>query len=142
MWAAPGDKPRRNCRFLLVDDDAQNLDALREALVPLGHHVDTALSGVEALEKLQSGRLYDVVLCDLAMPGMNGWEVARRALEIAPDLEFYIATGWGGQFEAETPRDPPVSGVLSKPINLAEVEQIAAKVRARDKRSTAARGAS
>ena len=113
------------CHFLLVDDDVQNLDALKESLTLKGYKVDTAHSGAEAIEKLRSGSAYDVVLCDLGMPGMNGWEVARQALEIAAKLNFYIVTGWGRQIEKEKPSSLSISGVLSKPVDLDEIEQIA-----------------
>jgi hypothetical protein len=58
------------------------------------------------------------------MPGMNGWEVARDAWHNDPNLNFYIVTGWGGQGEARIPPDLPVRGVLSKPIDLAELGRI------------------
>jgi signal transduction histidine kinase/CheY-like chemotaxis protein len=116
----------RSCRFLLVDDDAENLDSLTENLVRRGHQVDAALSGPQALEKLRSGAVYDVILCDLGMPGMSGWEVARLAREIAAGVDFYIVTGWGREIEGEIPASVSVSGVLAKPIDLNEVARIAA----------------
>jgi signal transduction histidine kinase/CheY-like chemotaxis protein len=112
-------------RFLLIDDDVRNLDALREGLAVKGHTVDTALSGPEGIEKIRSGSSYDVVLCDLGMPGMNGWEVAREANQIVDKLNFYIITGWGRQIEAEKPPSISISGVLTKPVDLDVIEQIA-----------------
>ena len=60
-----------------------------------GHEVETALSGSDAIARLRADPAYDIILCDLSMPGMNGWEVARQAREIAKDVNFYIVTGWG-----------------------------------------------
>ncbi|MBV8771995.1 MAG: response regulator [Deltaproteobacteria bacterium] len=114
----------RRCCFLLVDDDLRNLEALKELLLLRGHRVDTAQSGAEALKKMRSTSAYDIVLCDLAMPAMNGWEVARNALQSDPNLNFYIVTGWGEQIEANIPPDLPVRGVLSKPIDLTEIGRI------------------
>ena len=116
------------CCFLLVDDDVENLKALKEVLLLRGHHADTAQSGSEALEKIATATVYDVVLCDLAMPGINGWEVAQAALQSNPNLNFYIVTGWGEQAQSEIPAHVSVRGVLSKPIDLAKVERIAALV--------------
>jgi len=65
------------------------------------------------------------------MPGMNGWEVARQAREIAKDANFYIVTGWGREIEREIPPLLSVSGVLSKPIDLNEIGRIAALAHAR-----------
>ena len=115
-------------RFLLVDDDAQNLSALGEVLRLTGHRAETALSGAEAVKKLRSSAVYDAVLCDLGMPGMNGWEVAGKAHEIAPDLPFYIVTGWSAEFGEKPPL--PVSGVLSKPVNPVQIQRIVAALAA------------
>jgi CheY-like chemotaxis protein len=79
-----------------------------------------------SLETIGPGSVYDIVLCDLAMPGINGWEVARVALQTNPNLNFYIVTGWGEQVQSEIPRNLPVRGVLSKPIDLGKLERIAA----------------
>jgi signal transduction histidine kinase/CheY-like chemotaxis protein len=110
--------------FLLIDDDSENLAALKEALVLRGHKADTALSGAEGLEKIRSG-VYDVVLCDLAMSGVNGWEVARVALAKNPNLNLYIVTGWGQETRSHIPPNLPIRGVLSKPIDLGELERTA-----------------
>lgn len=117
-----------HCFFLLVDDDLRNLEALKEVLLLRGHHADTARSGPEAIEKIEATSPYDIVLCDLAMPGMNGWEVARVALGREPKLNFYIVTGWGEQLESAIPPDLPVRGVLSKPIDLNALEHIIEQV--------------
>jgi signal transduction histidine kinase/CheY-like chemotaxis protein len=119
------------CRFLLVDDDAENVDSLREILLRDGHEADTALSGAEAIAKLRSGSTYDAVLCDLGMPGMTGWEVAREVRRIAAEVPFYILTGWGREVERQIPPSLSVSGVVTKPIDLNELRRIAAASRAR-----------
>jgi signal transduction histidine kinase/CheY-like chemotaxis protein len=117
----------RGCRFLLVDDDEENLKALRGVLITSGHQADTANSGAAALEKLSDGAAYDVILCDLGMPVMNGWETARRVLKIKPSQPFYLVTGWGQQIEpAQTP--VAVSGIISKPIDPAEIDRIVAQL--------------
>ena len=116
------------CCFLLVDDDLRNLEALKEILLMRGHYADTARSGPEAIEKIHPSSPYDIVLCDLAMPGMNGWEVARLALRREPNLNFYIVTGWGEQLESVIPADLPVRGVLSKPIDLNVLDRIIEQV--------------
>jgi len=118
----------KGCRLLLIDDDVKNLEALKEVLRLRGHYADTARSGTEALGKIRSSSVYDIVLCDLAMPGINGWEVARVALQTNPQLNFYIVTGWGEQLQSEIPPNLPVRGVLSKPIDLGKLDRIVATV--------------
>jgi CheY-like chemotaxis protein len=111
-------------RFLIVDDDVENLDALKEVLISGGHSVDTAMSGAEALEKLRLRSDYDVVLCDLNMPGTSGSDVARRSSEFASTPEFFIVTGWDAQARSAFPPNSGVSAILTKPIGLADIDRI------------------
>ena len=115
-------------QFLIVDDDVENLDALKEVLISGGHSVDTAMSGAEALEKLRLRSDYDVVLCDLNMPGASGWDVARRSSEFASTADFFIVTGWDAQARFAFPPDSRVSAILSKPIGMADIDRIVATV--------------
>ena len=63
--------------ILVVDDISQNNDLLEAYLVPQGYEVIKAVSGEEALEKLASNQI-DLILLDVMMPGMDGFEVTRR----------------------------------------------------------------
>ena len=63
--------------ILVVDDISQNNDLLEAYLVPQGYEVIKALSGEEALEKLAANQI-DLILLDVMMPGMDGFEVTRR----------------------------------------------------------------
>ena len=65
-----------NVPILVVDDDPNSLDIARTYLESRGYTVATALDGKEALAKLEQVRP-GVVLLDVMMPGMDGWEVAR-----------------------------------------------------------------
>lgn len=68
-------------RILLVDDDAPSTDALREILENAGHAVATAENGRVALEALRSGDGFCVILLDIMMPVMNGYEFRKEQLE-------------------------------------------------------------
>jgi signal transduction histidine kinase/CheY-like chemotaxis protein len=126
--AAPARSPLGRCRFLIIDDNAENLAALKDKLALRGHFADTASSGSEGIEKLRSPARYDVVLCDLGMPGMNGWEVARKASKVAPHTRFYIVTGWTHRIAGQAPADLALAGVLAKPINPEDIDRIAAEL--------------
>jgi putative two-component system response regulator len=63
--------------ILVVDDEPQNLELLEAYLVPQGYEIVKAANGEEALEKLFSNQI-DVMLLDVMMPGMDGFEVIRR----------------------------------------------------------------
>ncbi|HEX7320634.1 MAG TPA: HD domain-containing phosphohydrolase [bacterium] len=68
---------KANPVILIVDDQLQNIDLLEAYLVPQGYEIVKAANGEEALEKL-SGNQIDLILLDVIMPGMDGFEVTRR----------------------------------------------------------------
>src|SRR5665811_707510 len=63
--------------ILVVDDQPQNIELLEAQLVPQGYEIIKAANGAEALGKI-SGNQIDLVLLDVMMPGMDGFEVTRR----------------------------------------------------------------
>ena len=68
-------------RVLLVDDDVSTVEALRLLLERAGHRVTTAENGREALERLQEPERCCVILLDLMMPVMNGYEFRQEQLK-------------------------------------------------------------
>jgi CheY-like chemotaxis protein len=68
------DISRSRRKVLLVDDSSEVRAALGAALQNAGYEVETATSGLEALEKLRWGLRPCAILLDLQMPGMNGWD--------------------------------------------------------------------
>lgn len=78
--------------ILLVDDDADYLRAFRNFLVGEGLMVQCAANGEEALSLLQDSSIH-LMITDLNMPGMDGIELARKALELKPDLPIILSTG-------------------------------------------------
>jgi len=75
-----GVSPAGEGRVLLIDDTAFFREVVRRYLEAEGWQVDTAADGDEGLERLLQG-CHDLVICDIEMPGRNGWEVARQARE-------------------------------------------------------------
>lgn len=78
--------------ILLVDDDADYLRILRNFLVGEGLLVQCAADGEEALILLQDSSIH-LMITDLNMPGMDGIELASKALAIKPDLSIILTTG-------------------------------------------------
>jgi len=115
--------PNTHFRFLIVDDEIENLNALKELLVARGHSVDAVSSGTEAVVKLASGLAYDAVLCDLDMPQVSGWDVARHAHQLASAPQFFIVTGWDQYPKSPLPSDVRIAAVISKPIGLADIDR-------------------
>jgi PAS domain S-box-containing protein len=112
---AMAEEDSEGTRVLLVDDQQDILDAVSEMISALGHRVDTALGGAAALERLAE-RHYDLLLTDLGMPGMDGRELARRAVAARPGLRAALFTGWSIDAEGERPEG--ISAILSKPVTM------------------------
>ena len=86
--------PRRAARVLLVDDEPQVLSALTELPQAAGHEVSAAAGGAAALKIYTPGR-YDVVMTNVGMAGMNGWEVTERVRALDARVPVVFITGWG-----------------------------------------------
>ncbi len=81
-------------RILLVDDEEDFIKILSERLTLRGFQIATALTGEQALEKIKEYN-YDVVILDIAMPGMDGLEALKKIKDIKPLTEVIMLTGHG-----------------------------------------------
>ena len=79
-------------RVLIVDDEPEFLEALAERLRMRGLRVETARSGLEALNKAAEGT-YDAVILDLVMPGLDGIETLKHLKAERPDFQVILLTG-------------------------------------------------
>jgi PAS domain S-box-containing protein len=114
--------PRRIARVLVVDDDPQVLATLAELLRSLGHGVTAVPSGPAGLAAHGRDR-FDVVLTNLGMAGMNGWEFAERLRAVDRQVALLFITGWGLR-EEDNPRLSAlkVQRCLFKPIPPADLD--------------------
>lgn len=80
--------------ILIIDDEKSIRNTLKEILEYEGHKVDEAPDGQAGIEKLENLD-FDVVLCDIKMPKMDGMEVLVKAAEVAPDTPFIMISGHG-----------------------------------------------
>ncbi len=106
-------------RILLIDDDPQVRAVIGELLTMNGHTVITAGGGLEGLARLDGDDVIDLVLTDLGMPGMTGWDVARAAKARRPDIRVGIITGWGEEERSRFEEQAVADFVLQKPITRA-----------------------
>ncbi len=102
-------------RILLVDDDPRLLRALTDLLQDYGHVVVSAGSGAEALDFLR-GDSIDLIVTDLGMPGMTGWELAAEVKRLSPEIPVYLMTGWGEEVATDE-RSRLVDRILAKPVS-------------------------
>jgi PAS domain S-box-containing protein len=116
--ATQGGEPgiERKGRILLVDNDPQVLSILGEMLKDAGHHVLPVPSGPEALRVfVPSG--FDLVITNVGMPGMSGWDVAEQLRARDPNVPVIFITGWGLQEEDQARcRRLGISALLFKPV--------------------------
>jgi signal transduction histidine kinase/CheY-like chemotaxis protein len=117
-------------RVLVIDDEMQVRHTLVEILESQGHTVMQAASGQEGLAVLQREEVVDVVLTDLGMPDMTGWDVARQVQEKWPQLPVGLITGWGEQDLSPEQRGR-VNFILSKPFDRALLRETLAPIQRR-----------
>jgi CheY-like chemotaxis protein len=116
--------PRPARRILVVDDDAGNRETLTELLGLSGHDVVAASSGQDALEVArQSERTFDVALIDLAMPDMDGVELARLLRAQDPALRIALVTGWEPSAVDGTADPGLIEAIFRKPIDLPAINR-------------------
>jgi signal transduction histidine kinase/ActR/RegA family two-component response regulator len=106
-------------RVLVVDDNVDAADSLAEVLKALGHQVEVAHEGTAALAAA-SNRPPEVVLLDLGLPGMDGYEVARRLRTAHPgdSIRLIALTGYGQEADRARARQAGFDVYLVKPADL------------------------
>jgi two-component system nitrogen regulation response regulator NtrX len=104
-------------RVLIIDDEKSIRNTLKEILEYEGYSVDEAADGHAGLEKLND-ESYDVVLCDIKMPKMDGLEVLSKAQDICPDTPFVMISGHGTLETAVEATKKGAYDFISKPPDL------------------------
>jgi signal transduction histidine kinase len=125
--AALPPRSARGARVLVIDDEPEVRSVLREMLVSFGHTVVEAASGEEGLACCESGPV-DVILTDVSMPGMSGWDVADACKRRFPHVPLGFVTGWGDRLDQEKTLRSGVRFVLSKPFGPVDVQALVAGV--------------
>ncbi|MDC3989144.1 PAS domain S-box protein [Polyangium jinanense] len=127
--ASAASHPTASRRILLVDDNPDVAESLSMLLRIAGHEVHTVHDGPAALEAARTFRP-EVVLLDIGLPGMNGYEVARR-LRQDPDQGQAILvalTGYGHDEDRRRTKEAGFSAHLVKPVDLVKLDAILASV--------------
>jgi len=110
----------RNMRtffVLVVDDEELARSNIEHVLLKLGHQVDTACSGMEALQKMEA-REYDLVITDLKMEKMNGQQLLETIKRISPSTEIIMVTGYATVDSAVDALTKGAAYYLPKPFKL------------------------
>jgi PAS domain S-box-containing protein len=114
-------------RVLVVDDNADAAESLAEIAALLGHEVDVALDGPSAIEKARLNRP-DVVLCDIGLPGMSGYDVARvlRA-EGGAGMQLVAVSGYAQPEDVSRAIDAGFDEHVAKPADPERIHRLLAR---------------
>lgn len=123
-----GDITGHSANILVIEDEKVILDMMRVILESRGHNVFVAQDSSVGM-KMYEKNTYDIVLCDLAMPKSNGWQVARFVKESdsvrkKPKTPVVLITGYELDTGAIDYRSEGVDYILNKPIEFAELHKI------------------
>jgi two-component system cell cycle response regulator CpdR len=106
--------------ILVVDDDRTMLELVKRILEREGNVVHCVASGEEALEQIKE-KTFSLMITDLNMPGLDGLELARKGLEIAPLMPIIMDTGRISPKIIRLAREIGISKVLAKPFLVKEL---------------------
>lgn len=110
---------KEEIKILLVDDEKPFVDTLAERLAMRGFVAQVAYDGSEALKAVEQP--IDVIVLDLRMPGMDGFEVLRSVKKSNPLVQVIILTGHGGDAEEQTAYRMGAYNFLRKPMDIDEL---------------------
>ena len=121
--------PPKGLRVLVVDDNHDAAEVLSMLLESIGVNVQTVNSGPAALAALP-GYQPNVILMDIGMPGMNGYEVARRIREQPQynDIKMIALTGWGQEEDRRQSEDAGFDHHLTKPVDFKLLKELIASL--------------
>jgi PAS domain S-box-containing protein len=115
----------KEARVLVIDDEEFVRNVLSRIFQKANHHVTLAANGEEGI-RLFKENAFDLVVTDLGMPGLSGWDVCKAIKEIAPDAPVGMITGWGMEVDEQKMKQNGLDFVISKPFDFSSVINAAA----------------
>lgn len=106
--------------ILIIEDDTSILRGLKDNLEFEGYKVITETNGTEGL-KLAREKDADLLLLDIMLPGMNGYEICRRVKKEKPDLQIIMLTARGSEMDKVSGLDTGADDYITKPFSLPEL---------------------
>jgi DNA-binding response OmpR family regulator len=114
-----------NHRILVVDDNRDNAESLARLLQLMGHETAIAYDGLSAVDSVDAFRP-EIVLLDVGLPGLDGYEVARRirAQSWGKDMTLIAVTGWGQAEDRRRSREAGFDHHMVKPVDFGELGKV------------------
>ncbi|MBC8392049.1 MAG: response regulator [Deltaproteobacteria bacterium] len=121
--------PNGDESILFVDDEKAVVEVVSLMLEHLGYSVTARTSSMEALEvfKAQPDK-FDLVITDMTMPNMTGDRLARKLMEIRPDVRIILCTGFSDLIDEDKAKGIGIRAFVMKPIMVREIAEIIRKV--------------
>ncbi len=119
-------KQGRQARILVIDDEEVVRSVLSRTLAKVNHQVTLAANGEKGIQLFKEEK-FDMVLTDLGMPGMSGWEVCRMVKKISPDTPVGMITGWGAEMSQSKMDEYGLDFLISKPFDLNQILNVVAE---------------
>ena len=119
-------KKSKEARILVIDDEESVRSVLSRILTQVKHQVHVARDGEEGIRLFDEGE-FDMVLTDLGMPGMSGWEVCKAIKKRSPQTPVGMITGWGMEIEEEKMKEAELDFLISKPFDFKQIVTTVAK---------------
>ncbi len=118
------DKEGNSYNILVVDDEPSYRKTIKRLLKREGHSVTLAEDGIDGLRILEN-KEFDMVLTDINMPNMNGWEFLEKLDALYPDLPAAIITGYLEKSDVTNSKvDSSTRKILRKPIKLKDIREL------------------
>ncbi|HKK11155.1 MAG TPA: PAS domain S-box protein [Bacteroidales bacterium] len=114
--------------ILLVEDDPDNMEYLNALMKKTGGNIHRAIDGNQALEEYQHNKNISIVLMDIKLPGMDGYEATRRLKSINPDLKIIAQTAHAMAEDVNKAKEAGCDSYISKPINKADLYALIRKL--------------
>jgi CheY-like chemotaxis protein len=119
-------KKGKEGRILVIDDEEPVRKVLSKILSQVNHQVKVTRNGEEGIQLVKE-KEFDIVLTDLGMPGISGWEVCKIVKKMYPHLPVGMITGWGMELDQEKVEETGVDFVVSKPFDFNQILQVVAE---------------
>lgn len=124
--SSPSIKKGRKARILVIDDEEFVRNVLYQTLAQEDHQVTLAENGEKGIQLFKEKK-FDMVLTDLGMPGMSGWDVCRQVKEMSPNTPVGMITGWGMETSRKEMEKYGLNFIISKPFDLNKILNVVAE---------------
>ncbi|MCB0392246.1 MAG: response regulator [Bdellovibrionales bacterium] len=107
--------------ILVIDDEEEIRFLLETKFFKLGYQVSVAATGLQAMQKIKSGSKYDLIICDLKMPKMNGIEFYLESQKLDPNVQFLLITGQPDREKLLKAMKNGVVNIMLKPVKHSDI---------------------